>query len=680
MSNKQNSREYARNLFIKSATSLQAGNPVSARKGLLKVAKLLPDSAAVWYNLGLCYQYLNQHDKAVEAYKKSLKLSPNQVDGLVNIAISYKELGKSSESEETVKKAVELDPDHPRALNLLGSIEGERGEYQAAKDYLERSLRILPDNKDAILNLAILELDHEKPDRAMQIAADLIRSDPNDRQVRLLHAKILLNKKLYEEAAVMVLKLETDYPDDEDAMRLYLSYRQAIRDYFGAVAIAEKLLKRFPDDADLWNSLGGAYFQLDGIEKAKQCYETALKLNPDHPEYQNNMGLAYSTLGDKENAGRHFRRSIELNPDHAEAYRNIATMKRFKSMDDPDAVRVKHLWEQENQDDFQAIRASFALGKIYDDCGLYDQAFPVYKKGNDLKFKETRIDLQGYFGHLDRIQEVFTQPPANVSALDISPQPIFILGMPRSGTTLVEQILTRHTEVHGCGELPCIERAITRLEKKSQPMIVYPEDFVDLGSSSYEQEVEEYHAWVKRLHDIKTPYFTDKMPFNFAHVWLVKAMFPGSAIVHCQRHPLDVITSNYFQLYGSEIGFVYDLETLTNYYILYHRLMSHWQSMFGDGIYNIKYEDLVSNTETETRRLVDAVNLDWQDNCLDHAQSDTAVRTASIWQVRQGIYTRSRERWRNYEKFLGEVIDMLAEEKILDQEGNWIAWEQNEIS
>ena len=349
-----------------------------------------------------------------------------------------------------------------------------------------------------------------------------------------------------------------------------------------------------------------------------------------------------------------------MEPLHAETLLNVTAMKRFESVDDPDAQQIISVWEKSELDDSTRIMISFALGKIYDDCGRYDDAFQVYKVGNDLKFKESRIDLVAWFNHIDRIPKTLNSPPMMTSQCSYSPQPIFILGMPRSGTTLVEQIISRNSQVHGCGELPCIEQAIRRLENKPNAMRVYPDDFRQVSQSEFETEAREYLSWVKRLHDIRSEYLTDKMPFNFAHIWLIKAMFPDSVIVHCQRHPLDVIVSNYFQVYGSDVSFVYNLESLTQYYIRYHQLMTRWKVLFGDGIYNVVYEDMVADTENQTRLLIDAANLPWEDHCQDQKRSGTAVRTASIWQVRQGIYTRSKERWRNYQAHLRPCIAMLT--------------------
>ena len=537
----------------------------------------------------------------------------------------------------------------------------------------EKCLEVAPDFDDARFNLASLLTETGNEERALEIGAPLFSAQPDNKEYRELQAQIFMALRHFDEAAVLVLDLQKQYPDDETAMRLGLAYREAIRDHFGAITTAEELMQRFPQDATLWNSLGVAHFQLDSIQKAKTYFETAIELEPSHPEYQNNVGLAYSSLGDKENAENHYRKALEIDPNHAEAYRNITIMKRFSSVEDPDAVAIEKLWNQPNLDDFSAIKLSFALGKIYDDCGIYDRAFEVYKRGNDLKFKESRIDLEKYFAHMTRFVEVFDRPPDRVSDASTSIKPIFILGMPRSGTTLVEQIVSRHPSVFGCGELPCIERAITRMEKKADPNRVYPDDFWDISEETFSNEAREYVTWVERLHDIHTSHITDKMPFNFVHVWLIKALFPEAPIVHCQRHPLDVITSNYFQLYGTDVSFVYELEVLTTYYVRYFRLMEHWSRVFGDGITPVRYEDLIQDSDNQTRKLITAIGLPWDDACFDPKRSDTAVRTASIWQVRQGIYTRSKERWRNYERNLAPAIEILKRESILDEDLNYVA-------
>ena len=667
------SSNHLKKTFEKAAQNLQSGNIQDARKGFIKLSKQLPDSAVIWYNLGLCQQFVENHQKAVEAYQQCIKLVPNQVDAWANLGISQKELNNYDKAEEAIGKTLRFAPGHPRALNLLGSIQAEKEQTEAARKSFTDSLRADPTNQDAKINLANLEFGDNQFSTAEILIDELYSQFPDEFRIKLLKSRSLVTQKNYNEASPLIAELETSYARNEEVLRLGLSFREAIRDHFGAIRFAEKLLCVVPNDAKALNSLGGAYFQLDGIEKSKEYYDMAVSQDPENAEFENNLGLAWSSLGDKEQAEYHYRQSLKLEPTHAEAYSNIATMKKFKSMEDEDAKAVLNLWNNaDDLPDLVRIKLAFALGKIYDDCGLNDKAFAVYKIGNDLKFKESKIDLDKYFHHIDTIPKVLNSRPATTRQDELEQNPIFVLGMPRSGTTLIEQVLSRHSKVTGCGELPGIEKAITRLEKRSDPMRSYPADFLSLTEQELSAEAGEYINWVNRLHDLKTPLFTDKMPFNFAHVWLIKSLFPKASIVHCRRHPLDVITSNYFQLYGSDISFVYNLPALANYYIRYNTLMNHWNSMFDGEIYNVIYEKFVADNENETRKLINGAGLDWEDSCLDTNRSDTAVRTASIWQVREGIYTSSTERWRKYESELTEVIDILANANILDKEGNWI--------
>lgn len=670
---KNQSAQKVEKLFIESATKLQQGDAAGARRGLEKVSKLASNSAAVWYNLALSGQHLGMHHKAVKEYKKSLKLNPSQIDAMINLGLSYKALEQKEEALEIAQKALNLKPDHSRALNFLGTLFAETGEYEQAVPLLERALENDVQNEDARLNLANSFLESGDSHKAEKTIAPLIEETVSAKQAVELYVQIILDQKRYPEVPPILKKLKERYKDDQDVKILEMSFCELINDNFSVVDIAEKLLVDSPKNARIWSSLGNAYFQLDSIANAKESYTKAMQFDPEHPEYSNNLGLTYASLGEKEKAEHYYRNALVLNSDYVEAYRNLVAMKKFQSLDDPDCLKLQELWENDKIPEQTRSKLAFALGKIYDDCGVYDQAFESYDEGNRLKSKEVDMDFKQYFSHIDRTIDVLNRHPSNpVRSNQNHGQPIFILGMSRSGTTLVEQIVSRHPNVTGCGELPCIERAIGNLEKGAGTRRIYPDDFNDLSEVEFAAETASYGDWVSRLHDIKTDFFTDKMPFNFVHVWLIKALFPDASVIHCHRHPLDVIVSNYFQLFGSDINFVYDLEVLTGYYLCYHKLMKHWHKLFGDGVYKVQYEALVADADNQTKLLIAGAGLEWDDSCLDPNRSDTAVRTASIWQVREGIYTSSKERWRRYEKHLGGVIDTLQINGVLDKDCNYV--------
>lgn len=696
---KNPSAEKLQRVFSDAVAKMQQGDVAGAAAGFEKLTKVAADNAVVWYNLGLSYSHLQRHTKAVAAYNKVIRLAPKHVDAVVNLGLSQHELKEPEEAMKNAKLALSHAPQHARALNLLGTLHAEKNEHAAAGEAFHSALASDPHNIDARHNLANSRLQSGDAESALQIlepllspsaatsnAASSSAASPDsfapEKRYRMLHGQILLELKRYDEASEVVRELSEQYEKDPEVMRLKMSLHELAKDYFGVIEIAQEIIEDAPDHtsakatadvkidiAHIWNSLGSAYFQLDSIPRAAECYETAITLHPEHAEYHSNRGLAHSSVGEKSAAEDSYRKALALNPMYAEAHRNLVALKKFSSVDDADAKAIIQLWQQDDLDDFNRTKLAFALGKVYDDVGEYSSAFTTYEVGNQLKFSEASMDFGRYFSHIDAVAEVFTEPPAIVASTDDKAStPIFILGMPRSGTTLVEQILSRHPKVSGCGELPCIEKAIARLEKRSEPMCAYPWEFKEIKSERFSEERQEYISWVNRLHDLKTDFFTDKMPFNFVHLWLIKALFPDASIVHCHRHPLDVIISNYFQLYASDVSFVYDLQVLAKYYVRYYRLMQHWREVFGEAIYKVQYEVLVGDKEAETKQLIDAVKLPWDDACLDLKKSETAVRTASIWQVRQGIYTTSRERWRNYESELAPAIEILQAEKVLDAE------------
>ena len=663
----QDSQSLLQSIFKKSAIALQGGDYKTAKKGFEKVTKKVKNNPLVWYNLGLSNQYLNKHADAVYAYRKAIALNAQLHDATVNLAIAYNMLGQADQAVKTIKTLA--NSGNIRASGLMGSILAELGDANAARDYLLRAYLADRSNLEAQFNFANVEFSLGHFDQALELSTSLIEQVEGERKYRELQIQILISMKNYDQALSQIKDMEQRYGKDEGVLRLELALKEVTKAHLEIINIVETLLEAHPKEAALWNALGNAYFQMDSVERAKEYYAKAMTLDDRQSEYANNLGFAYSSLGDKEHAERNYRRALELNPNNAEAYRNLVAMRRYDSMDEDDVKRIVSLWQSGPDEPEFRMKLAFALGKIYDDCKEYDKSFEAYEIGNALKFAQSNVDLEKYLGHIDRIPNVLSTPPSIVSNEQFERAPIFVLGMPRSGTTLVEQILARHPDVTGCGELPCIERSILRLEKDKHQSRIYPDDFQSIDQSAINAEAREYQSWVGRLYDVKTPWFIDKMPFNFVHVWLIKALFPNSPIINCRRHPLDVILSNFFQIYSSDISFVYHLESLTKYYVRYYQLMERWNEIFENGIYNVGYEALVTDHEVQARQLVENARLEWSDECLDSKNRNTTVRTASIWQVRQGIYTRSKERWRNYESQLKPAAEILIKEGILNN--NW---------
>ncbi len=668
------SAQKVQELFLAAVTKLQEGDAKGARKGLEKVSRMAPNSPSVWYNLALTSQYLDLHSRAIQEYERSLKLSPNQVEALVNLGLSYRSINNMDAALASVRKALQLVPSHSRALNLLGSLLGESGDTQGAMECFHKSLGNEPDHPDARENLAHLARNccaEGKYSLALDALGPLFHHSGSTLEEQLLYGEILVGLGQFDPVAQVLENLKARFPGVDRIQNLELLYYESIGEYFQAIPIAKTILEEYPESSQTWDTLGRIYFELNGIEESRACYEKAIDLDPKNSDYRNHLGLNHAAMGDRLQAENHYRAAISLDPDHIEAYWNLVNMKKFTSSDDPDVKALEALWQRLHEDEDARCRLAFALGKVYDDCADHDRAIAFYGIGNQTRANEIErngFDFDQYFGHMERISKVFVAPPRVVAdRVHGMARPIFVLGMFRSGTTLVEQILSRHPEVTGRGELPCVERAIARLEKTDVTRRVYPDDFPEIGKAEWNREAQKYGEWITGLQDLDTPCFTDKMPFNFAHIWLIKALFPEAIVVHCERHPLDVILSNYFQWFGTEIQVVYSLETLARFYIAYHRLMRHWHWLFPGEIIRVQYENLIADRENQVRELIRQAELEWDDRCLSRADSTTAIRTASIWQARQEIYTTAQGRWRNYARFLSPAIRVLQEEGILGE-------------
>jgi hypothetical protein len=303
----------------------------------------------------------------------------------------------------------------------------------------------------------------------------------------------------------------------------------------------------------------------------------------------------------------------------------------------------------------------FALGKLYDDCREYDAAFAHFREGNALVRRGYSYDPAEFEHQVDRLISVYTREffTGRRHYGTDSDQPVFIFGMPRSGTTLVEQILASHPEVHGAGELTYFNEAVSEPRHGLWTAETYPERLLELGAGEVRFLGEAYLQRLRR--DAATaPRITDKMPQNFLCLGFIALLFPRAHYIHCRRDARATCLSVYFSYFAGVHPYAYDLSELGRYYRQYLRLMEHWRAVLPVRILDVEYEKLVGHPETESRRLIAHVDLPWDDRCLAFAETERPVRTRSLWQIRQPIYAESLEKWRNYERHLQPLLEALA--------------------
>jgi hypothetical protein len=343
---------------------------------------------------------------------------------------------------------------------------------------------------------------------------------------------------------------------------------------------------------------------------------------------------------------------------------NLSDAKRFRANDDKHLLAIEEfLAKVETLKDEDQMHASFAAAKAYDDLKRYEEGFPYLIRANALKRKAVTYDEQAVLGLFERVECTFTADlvRAKSGGGSTSRKPIFVLGMPRSGTTLIEQILASHPRVTGAGELKDMSDTINSVRGSDGQQAAYPE-FVPVLSASELAKIGEAYATKLAERAPGAERITDKMPSNFYFLGLIHLALPGAKVIHTGRNPVDTCVSCFSKLFAGEQNQTYDLAELGRYYRAYHGLMAHWRAVLPkDAFLDVQYEEVVADTETQARRILDYCELEWSPRVLDFHRTERPVKTASARQVRQPIYGSSVQRWRNYEKFLGPLLNELGD-------------------
>ncbi len=448
----------------------------------------------------------------------------------------------------------------------------------------------------------------------------------------------------------------------EHAVKLHQAgnYQEAARIYQG-------ILAQNPNHPSALHWLGVLAFQTGGFEQSIQLIERALAIDDKQAAFHHNLASALRVVGKFEEAERRYRRAIELQPDYAEAYFNLAAVRRFsRPGDEKLCLAVEDQLRNPDLTDDNRSFLHYAAGKFYDDCGNYDAAFAHFVQGSQIRLN--RFDVAAHESSVQRTMAVFTRSlfEQRSGCGDSSDVPIFIVGMPRSGTTLVEQIIESHPEARGAGELPDIPSIAHTLPQHHPENREYPECVLELPDRVFTGFAGAYLNRLCGPHPTAAR-IADKNPVNHQYLGLVALMLPRAVVIHCRRDPLDTCLSCFFQRFRAGQEFSYDFENLATMYGSYTRLMKHWHEHLPNKILDVQYEQLVDDTESVSRQLIQHCGLAWDDACLEFHKSKRPVTTASNQQVRQPIYRRSMARWKNYEKHLHPLKQAL-EKHLGDQD------------
>ncbi|MCG3138221.1 MAG: Lipopolysaccharide assembly protein B [Phycisphaerae bacterium] len=576
--------------------------------------------------------------------------------------------GRLESAEQAYRKVLQADPRQPDALQLFGILMEQRGESLEAERLMRASLQVQPAQPVVWSNLAHLLWKLDRLEEAEECTRRALELDPCQ-AAAYLHLGNIFARRATQDQNLLLPGLPPP-PDWPTAGRLAPEIKEPCSCRELARRAYQRTIDLQPRQADAHNNLGNIYHQLHQSEEAIAHYRQALQLQPRYLEAGLNLAKALEDLGRLAEAEQLLQQLRSQYPANTILLRQLSHLRRIVPADgllEP----MERMWADSNLNTTARMHLGFALGKVQDDLGNTIAAFEYYSVANRLKRSSYTFQLSDADAYLSTLQQAFvnfyknhsSRQPAplpvqeTISASDPPVIPVFIIGMPRSGTTLVEQILAAHSQVAAGGELDhlrqvCIE-GVRRLTGQSLPQALgrlTPEQFT-LLREAYLQLLH-HHAAGRR-------YVTDKLPGNFQFAGLIPVLFPEARIIHCQRDPLDTCWSIYKNYFTGYQPFAYDLAELGGFYGLYRRLMRFWKDQFGDLIHEISYEQLTVDQEAQTRRLLDFCGLNWEDSCLQFHQARTVVRTASSAQVRQPLYRTSVAAWQRYAGHLGELIQAL---------------------
>lgn len=613
----------------------QAGRLAEAESHYRAVLQETPRHSHALHLLGLvCYQTRRFAD-AVEFINQALAAHGPHPAFHSNLAAAYLEVGRLIEATGHARAALRLQPQMPDAHHNLGVALRGQGQLDAAEAEFREAIRLKPNYLDAQCNLgAVLHQLGKLPEALAQMET-AVGVAPNSALAHNTLGGVLLALGRIDEAAQHF----------DVAIRLQPTYFHA------------------------HNNLGVALENMSRFEEAIEAFRAALRLNPDYASAHNNLGSALLNQGKAEEALAEFQAALRADPNHAMATFNLGKLAgvghyRFS---DAEVSTIRELSLRTNLPAEARCRLHFALAQTFDRTGAYDEAFEQCRQANEVRKEMFRrrgaaYDHAAVGKQVDELIAVFTPTYfEKVRGFGVDSELlVFILGMPRSGTSLVEQILACHPRIHGAGELLHWNRIVEQVATTLGQAGTYPAclERLDAGTAqaiaqAHLQKLQELSGGRERV--------IDKAPFNFFHIGLIAVLFPRARIIHCRRDPRDTCLSCFFQNFAEPFPFTLDLEHLGQYYREYQRLMEHWAKVLPTPMFELSYEELTRDQETLSRRLIEFCGLPWDERVLRFYDNDRVVRTFSTLQVRQPMYRSSVGRWQHYERHLQPLLAALGE-------------------
>ena len=639
---------------------LKEGRIPEALSGLEMALSQNPDDTELKYLLVLALRYSKQLDKALFVVKELLDLAPSHARGYQELGHIHFLAGNADEAVFAYQRALEINP------ALLASLE--RTEFLLEKMGREHGLIRIRSEIDFVKQLpkplvSVIDLiGQNKLVKAEELCRSFLQKNPQNVEGMRLLADIGSKLGVLHDAEFL---LESALEFEPDHIKARIDYTMILRKrqkFESALEQAQLLLETAPSNVQFKSLCAIELMQTGAYDATLNYFDQILEQVPNDPVTLTTRGHLLKTQGNSVEAIDSYRAVLKNSPGHGEAYYSLGNLKTYRFEDNELDLMLQQ--EQGNRlRPMDRIYLNFALGKAYEDRGDYESAFSFYQKGNSLKKIQSRYDAEAMRDELSRMRLICD--PAFFSEREDwgsdARDPIFVLGLPRAGSTLIEQILSSHSQIDGTSELPNILALSQKLRRSSNyPVKGYPEVMKSISEAECREFGDSYIEETK-IHRQGAAYFIDKMPNNFRHIALIKLILPNAKIIDARRDPMGCCFSGFKQLFAEGQEFSYSLEDIGNYYVDYIKLMDHWDKVLPGFVLRVNHEDVVDNLEQEVRRILNFCGLPFEESCLRFYETERNVKTPSSEQVRQPIFRDGVDQWRKFEPWLDPLKNALAE-------------------
>ncbi len=635
-------------------SQLRTGNFVETLRLCEQFLATSPEDASFLCLAGQASIALRQFDNAEKYIDDAIRVSPDfapafEVHG--DLMLLKGDPGRACAS---YKVAMRLDP----GRNLTHEkLERSRQLEKAAATAKPAAATRKP-FEDELRKAVAFETNGDLQSAEM-IYREILTREPNHVEAARLLAGIAVHHKRYRDAEVFLKKVLEIAPDHARAWLDLANVQRELDQLDDAVESARQVLRLAPDNAESYMAYAGAIGMTGAHEEAIEAYQRAIAMAPEKAGAMCAMAHHQKTVGHQNDAIASYRRAIAIKPDHAEAYWSLANLKTFR-FEDEEVAAMQALLRDESLPDVSRAQLHNALGLELESRKDYDAAFQNFAACNKIQRLSESYDPVETETTYDRIIDLFDADffAKNAGAPASEITPVLVVGLPRSGSTLIEQILASHSQVDGTHELGDLTRAVQSVRRGKNRRARFPDTLAELTPADWQGIADEY---LQRTEIFRSgaPFFIDKNPNNFVYVGVMKLAFPNARIINARRHPLDSCFGSFKQLFASGQPFTYDMIELGEYYLQYQRLMNHWHAVLPGFVLDVQYEDVVADLDSQVARLLDYCGLPFEEACLRFHETNRAVKTASSEQVRRPIYSSSVNLWRNYEDHLDELIQIL---------------------